>query len=103
MPNGGITPQAPNPKYYIMKKTNIIKATMLPFISASLMLSKRQRLLPVSYGATCPGIVSYLSQGEYLNAMQRADSVGNWNDSPQGRWYWDNIRTKLERGDYGDF
>lgn len=86
-----------------MKKTNIIKATMLPFISASLMLSKRQRLLPASYGATCPGIVPYLSQGDYLNAMQRTDSVGDWSDSPQGHWYWDNIRNKLTRGDYGDF
>lgn len=86
-----------------MKKKNIIKATTLPFISASLALSRNQTLVPVPCEPRARGIMYYTSKGAFLNAMQRCDSVGYWNESPQGGAWWDNVRNKFERGDYGCF
>lgn len=86
-----------------MKKKNIIKATTLPFIGASLALSKNQTLIPLSPAAPPSGIMYYISKGAFLNAMQRCDSVGYWNESPHGMAWWDNVRNKFERGDYGCF
>lgn len=86
-----------------MKKKNIIKATTLPFISDSLALSKNQRLEPVPFEPQARGIMYYISKGAFLNAMQRCDSVGYWSESPHGRDWWDNVRNKFERGDYGRF
>lgn len=86
-----------------MKKKNIIKATTLPFISASLALSKSQTLEPVPFESRPRGIMYYISKGEFLNAMQRCDSVGYWNESPHGANWWNHVRNKFERGYYGRF
>lgn len=86
-----------------MKKENIIKATTLPFISASLALSKSQTLEPVPFESQPRGIMYYISKGAFLNAMQRCDSVGYWSESPQGVRWWNNVRNKFNRGDYGRF
>lgn len=86
-----------------MKKKNIIKATTLPFISSSLALSKNQVLTPVDPITMPRGIMYYISKGEFLNAMQRCDSVGYWNESPHGGDWWNHVRNKFERGYYGRF
>lgn len=86
-----------------MKKKNIIKATTLPFIGASLALSKNQTLIPLSPAAPTRGIMYYISKGAFLNAMQRCDSVGFWNESPHGSDWWNHVRNKFERGYYGRF
>ncbi len=71
--------------------TNFIKFSKYPWAAQCLEMRN-------TTGSSCTtwyrrdGFRRYIKRGEFLYALQRAESVGYWDRSPFGVDYWDDIR-----------